>query len=88
MKRRELMFLLGGAAISWPFAGRAQQKAMPVIGYLSSAALADSGDLVAAFRQGLSEARYSYCVITMGEMRVCAARCSTDIGRGFWQGRR
>jgi putative ABC transport system substrate-binding protein len=59
MKRRELMFLLGGAAISWPFAGRAQQKAMPVIGYLSSAALADSGDLVAAFRQGLSEARYA-----------------------------
>jgi hypothetical protein len=36
----------------------------------------------------MREATYSYCVITMGEMAVCAARCSTDIGRGFWQGRR
>jgi hypothetical protein len=31
---------------------------------------------------------YSYCVITMGEVPACAARCSTDIGRGFWQARR
>jgi putative tryptophan/tyrosine transport system substrate-binding protein len=59
VRRRELMFLLGGAITAWPLAVRAQQKVMPVIGYLSSAALADSGDLVAAFKQGLSEARYA-----------------------------
>jgi putative tryptophan/tyrosine transport system substrate-binding protein len=57
MKRRELMILLGGAMIAAP-ALRAQQKAMPVIGYLSAATLVDSADLVAAFRQGLSDAGY------------------------------
>ena len=58
MRRRELMILLGGAMTA-ARALRAQQKAMPVIGFLSSAspsAFADS--LVAAFRQGLSETGY------------------------------
>jgi putative ABC transport system substrate-binding protein len=53
--RRELLVALGSAAAAWPLAARAQQPAMPVVGFLTSRALGDAPQLLAAFRQGLKE---------------------------------
>src|SRR5229473_4257476 len=55
MKRRELLLLAGGAA-AWPLAARAQQKRVPVIGYLNGGPPGPS--TLAMFRQGLSETGY------------------------------
>jgi len=53
MRRREFLSVVGGAAAAWPFAARAQQQPMPVVGFLRSTSFADSPHLLVAFRQGL-----------------------------------
>ena len=58
MRRRDLVAMIAGAATLRPLAPSAQQKAMPVIGYLSQRSPTDSASIVAAFRQGLKEKGY------------------------------
>src|SRR5438128_391066 len=58
MRRREFITLLSGTAAAWPFGARAQQAALPIVGFVNPAAREVSANREAAFRKGLSEIGY------------------------------
>src|SRR5215472_789388 len=58
MRRRDFIKAVTGSALAWPLAARAQQAAMPIIGFLHSGSPEQNGQRLAAYRKGLSDAGF------------------------------
>ena len=81
--RRELLAALGGAAAAWPLAARAQQQAMPLIGYFSARSPVTDVPMLSAFQQGLNETGYVEGRNVTIEFRWAEGR-SDRIPLGLW----